>query len=149
MGELIFAESRFLDAYETLFKLVDYYPETRRERPGACGEWTPKQVLAHLSGWLVEADRRFTAFEKGDKSDISYADIADDYNAHAVSGRAHLNWRQTIAELRLRVFSLATRISNIPDNISRADSRYLEWMDGLTRDCRTHTRQLRDFLNAE
>lgn len=149
VGELIYAEGQFLDTFSELFELVERYPPEKRTQSGACGNWSPKEVLAHLAGWLVIAQKRYDDFEAGDKSNIDYAPQQDRINAESVAVRAHLNWRQTIAELRLGVFALSSRASDIPKPVAQADQRYAEWLVGIGEDAKKHTQQLRDFLETQ
>jgi hypothetical protein len=95
------------------------------------------------------AQKRYDQFDAGDKSSIYFHDKTDEMNAQAVSARAHLTWKQTVAELRLRVFELSSRASNVPSERAVVDDRYQEWLDGLAKDCREHTERLRQFLGAK
>lgn len=149
-GELIYAEGQFLDIYSELFELVEKYPAEKRTQSGASGTWSPKEILAHLAGWLVIAQKRYDDFESGDKSNIEYNTAQQDrINAESVAVRSHLNWRQTIAELRLGVFALSSRASDISPEVARSDERYAEWLVGLGNDAKKHIQELRDFLEKQ
>lgn len=49
------SKAELLAAAETefhrLFEAVDRVPASRRELPGACAEWSVKDLLAHLDAW--------------------------------------------------------------------------------------------------
>ncbi len=45
MSNLQTAFQRFHNAYTSLFTLIDQYPAEKREQGGACGVWSPRQVI--------------------------------------------------------------------------------------------------------
>jgi hypothetical protein len=139
------AVTRFRAAYDGLFTLVSNYPAALVEKPGACGWWSPRQVLAHLAGWVKEANRRFDAFEAGDSASIAYRDRLDDFNAQSVAARATFTWGETLDELRAGVERLASRATRLT-TWQIHDPRYTEWLVSLQEDCVEHTEQLRAFL---
>jgi uridine phosphorylase len=134
----------FRAAYHELFTLVEAYPAAKGEQPGACGWWSPKQVLAHLSGWLVKADERYAELKAGDARDLYYGDF-DTFNAGSVQARAGLGWRETVADLRMTFDHFAEDAANLTP-AHKADKRYREWLVSLAEDCQAHVGQLRDFL---
>jgi uridine phosphorylase len=130
------ATARFSAAYDTLFALIDSYPEDKREQPSACGHWSPKQVLAHMCGWADEVRQHFDAFDAKTTRDVKYLDV-DAVNDRFVSARAGLDWDSTVAELRRLTGGLAERAADSP--------RYYNWLSQLARDCEHHTQHLQDF----
>jgi hypothetical protein len=135
---------RFKKAYEELFELIDTYPVTRREVAGACGVWSPKQLIDHLSGWIVEANQRYDHFDAGHKEPKQYD--FDIFNAASVEERAHQNWSESLAEVHNRAKQFEERAADVsPD--SPMIKRYAAWLDALAEDCEEHTEQLRAFLH--
>jgi hypothetical protein len=133
------------DVYNTLFDLVNTYPEALRERKGASGWWSPRQVLAHLCGWLAEAIRRYHVFDSGEQGSMEYDD--DAFNAQSVEERKDYDWQMVLDELRhsfQEFLSLASRVS--PQRAAE-DLRYPDWLRGLATDCKEHTKQLREFAS--
>jgi uridine phosphorylase len=143
-------ETKFADfraAYDDLFVLLDSYPADKREKSGACGWWSPKQILAHFSGWITEGLKRYGDYDSGDQSDLHYDD--DSFNAQVVDARSALDWDATVAELRGLVRDFSTHAESIPADKRASDRRYTNWMIGLGNDCKEHTWQLKNFLNVE
>ena len=132
-------------AYRAFFALVDDYAEDRHELTGACGDWSARQVMAHMAGWLVEAVQRYDAFERGESGSVDYDNEHDNarFNQASVDQRAALNWEQTLQDLRQsydRFVVRARQIAN-PDQ----DPRYANWQQGLWQDCIEHLGQLTRF----
>lgn len=142
--ETKFAE--FRGAYDNLFALLESYPADKREKSGACGWWSPKQILAHFSGWIAEGLKRYRDYDAGDQTSITYDD--DAFNAQVVEARAALDWDATVAELHALVRDFTKHAESLPPDRRSADVRYTDWMIGLGTDCREHTQQLEDFLKA-
>lgn len=146
MDEFSEAVARFRDSFDTLLDLLGNYPVDLRESGGACGEWSPREVIAHLSGWLEEAQRRYSHFDDQVSGNAKY-DI-DAFNARSVAARRHFGWNSMIAELRGLVRDLMARAESLPDERRANDPRYREWLVALARDCALHDGQLTDFAEA-
>jgi DinB superfamily len=131
-------------AYWDLFRLLATYPAEQGEQPGACGVWSPKQVLAHCSGWNVEALRRYDQYAAGDATPVHYD--FDSFNAKSVEDRAHLNWQATVQEVIDTAGALYQRSRGLPDEAQLNDPRHAEWLTALADDCRDHTEQLKAFV---
>ena len=61
-GEMIAAINREREAWETLLVEVG---EARMLEPGAMGEWTFKDLVAHITGWRARSLRRLEAVANG------------------------------------------------------------------------------------
>jgi uridine phosphorylase len=142
------ALDEFRETYNELLAVAEQYPPQKGEQAGACGWWSAKQVLAHLSGWIVRASERYTEIDAGDTRDVYYYDVIDEFNALSVNSRAHLGWRATITDLRDTVAQFSHQASQVPPDKQRNDKRYGEWLVNQTRDCRAHIQELRAFLNT-
>jgi hypothetical protein len=132
------------DTFTSLFELVNAYPEALREKEGACGWWSPRQVLAHLSGWVEEAIRRFHAYDAGVKDSVRYDD--DAFNAQSVETRKDYDWQQTLDELRSCFLNLIALASKVDPERAAEDPRYRNWLRGLATDFEEHTQQLQAFI---
>ena len=134
---------QFREQFDTLFALIENYPQDRRDQPGACGEWSPRQVLAHFSGWIIEAQRRYGEFALGVEGNIEY-DL-DGFNARSINIRKGMDWNSTVKELRSFVQDFHEQARAIPRS-KRADERYSEWLLVMATDCADHTLELREFI---
>lgn len=137
------ALSHLREVYTTLLDLANIYPEALRERAGACGEWSPRQVLAHLSGWINEATRRFRLFDAGATDSIEYDD--DSFNAQSVKARQGDDWQKTLDELRTLFQNFYALASKVQPQRAAENVRYQNWLTGLATDCEEHTQQLQQF----
>lgn len=135
---------QFMNSYHHLFEVAARYPADRAERPGACGEWSAKQVLAHCSGWIAEALRRYEMYDRGENSGVRYD--FDGFNAQSVADRAGLTWDETVGELYGLVDVYRFRIARLKPEVIAANRRYMAWVDSLADDCANHTVQLEQFL---
>lgn len=54
------------DAYRQWKALLDEIGPDRMEIPGACGDWTAKDVAAHLTGWQQHLNARMQAAQRGE-----------------------------------------------------------------------------------
>jgi hypothetical protein len=133
-------------AHATFQQLAAALPPQRRDQAGVCGQWTPKQVAAHLAGWDREAARALQTFLAGAPEDL--VTDSDAFNRASVDARAHLSWASTCMELRLAHESLQRAIEEIIHAQAHAPG-YLAWMDGRIADYVAHTAQLRAWVEDD
>lgn len=137
--------ARFNRAYDGLFELLEDMPEAIGEKPGAVGIWSPKQVLAHLDGWVMEANHQFAALDAGQA--VAALPDEDLFNASAVALRADWSWEEQISSLMASVDTLTARAAELTPEQWTQNPGYWHWFDGLAEDVEEHTPQLRVFLN--
>ncbi len=137
------AQTNLTHAHATFQQVAAALPSDHRDQAGGCGQWTPKQVAAHLAGWDREAARALHALVAGAPEDL-VADI-DVFNHASVDARAHLSWDGTCWELGTAHESLQRAIAALIQAQLHA-SGYLPWMDGRIADYDVHTAQLRAWV---
>jgi hypothetical protein len=147
MSDMPAALASFQATYADLLAVLEDYPVGRRTRAGACGEWSPQQVLMHCSGWMVEALRRYDAYAAGTPGGVQYD--FDTFNAQSVAARSTQTWETTVTELRELVDTLVQRVQGLPAAAVASEERYAGWLEALGEDCVDHTRQLRDFAEVQ
>lgn len=127
-------------AYHEFFAALAAVPALRRNDSGVCGEWNAREIVAHLAGWHEIAQTRFADFDTGNPEHVHY-DL-DAVNAENVARRAHLDWMQTLAELRVRMDVLRDHVNGLIARKETDDERYLEWLRGLAKDARLHAAEI-------
>jgi hypothetical protein len=140
------ALATFQDAYADFFDLMADYPATHRDRSGATGYWSPKQVIDHLAGWLAEAESRYRELTVGTLQPKPYN--ADAFNVMSVEERGEQTWDDTLIEVLTRhdtLMALADSLS--ADQVALTDG-YADWLTDLAEDCRAHTAELSAFAIA-
>lgn len=126
---------------EAFLALIGTLPRTLREKEGACGVWTPKQVIAHLAGWQREALKRYEMFAKGETTSIRY-DV-DKFNADSVAALKLLSWYETIETFEHTCDDLQAFVETNPNRKQRG------WLKALDRDLREHTEELRQWMTDQ
>jgi hypothetical protein len=127
-------------AFGEFFAALDTVPALRRNEAGVCGSWSVREIVAHLAGWHAIALSRYADFDAGDPAQVRY-DL-DAVNAENVTRRAHLDWTQTLAELRVRMGSLREHVEGLIAHGNTGDQRYVEWLHGLAKDARLHAGEI-------
>lgn len=133
-------------AYATFFQRAAAYPAHLQHIAGVCGVWSAHDVLAHLSGWTVEAKRRYQRYAEG-TGDMQYN--VDAYNQISVWQRRERSYAEVLAELRTLVAELAALASEVTEAQLQRDDRYRYWLIELTREAHEHGSELQTFLEAQ
>lgn len=104
----------------------------------AIGEWSVKDIVAHIAAWDGEAARRLELIGAGRESEIvDYGEgEIDEWNARAVAQRRDARWDEVLAELheaRERLFEALRSLSD--EQIAATDSRFpiAEWLPQWTQ----------------
>lgn len=142
------ALTQFQEAYLKLLTLIESYPHDKREQPDACGMWSPKEVLAHLAGWLVEADARYRLYEKDSAPAPKHYDDIDAFNEESVRARSGLTWQEQVNELRANYAVIVHHAEHVAARGGTPFVGYTSWLVSLANDCAEHTDQLRAFGEA-
>ena len=147
MNETVFAEQlqKFQQSFDSLIAIAEQYPPDLQTTPGVTGEWSAREVLAHLNGWLVEAGRRFPRYAKG-TGNINYN--IDAFNAVSIWLRENKDFEQILDETRKLVAKMVGMANDLPDVYIERDNRYSEWLVALSKEAHNHGEQLRTFLEA-
>jgi hypothetical protein len=104
-----------LDATRTVERdLFEMVPAAQREVRGAIGEWSAKDVLAHLAGWRAIEARRLEARAgvevPGHDSDPATNDPIDESNALLQRRHADLTWEAVVAAADASVSALISAV---------------------------------------
>jgi hypothetical protein len=130
-------------AYTAFFEQAQALPDALKEAPDACGHWSPKEILAHMCGWVTEAQRRFKRYPAG-TGDMQYH--TDAINEVFVWQRRDQSYDDCLADLRDAVQTLISMTDDIPEHhLARDENRYREWLVALRRDADHHRQQLEAF----
>jgi DNA polymerase-3 subunit epsilon len=127
---------------EAFLALVEDIPVEMRERPGACGDWSVREVVAHCAGWEWEAARRLRLIAADPTRPAAVYDI-DRFNGASVMVRAKQDWTRTVEELAKASATFGVAAAALPD-----DARTEEWLQGRAADFAEHSLELRAWLAA-
>jgi hypothetical protein len=131
---------RWVRAANTFLALVDGLPAELRERPGACGAWSVREVVAHCAGWEWEAARRLRLIAADPTLPEAHYEV-DRFNGASVAARARQDWSRTLDELEKASATLAKAAAALPD-----DARTRKWLLGRATDFEEHTAALERWL---
>lgn len=129
-------QAKFNEALHTL-------DESKREKPGVCGHWSPKQVVAHMTGWDIETILQFERIRKGLEA-IEH-DI-DAFNEKSVEQRKRLSWEETINELEEAQMKFNASAESVSLNDESKNDEYKELMDVQIEHYKHHIGQLEKWI---
>ena len=123
------------EEYRNWLALLDEIGEERMDRPGVAGDWSIKDVVAHLTGWRRRTVGRLRAVARGEaepplpwppelKSD-------DEINDWIYRESRDKTVRDVLDESDAVFQQMVTAIKGIPEE-TLADASRLPWMEGQT-----------------
>jgi DNA polymerase-3 subunit epsilon len=134
------AYARWMRASRTFMAVLDELPAELRERPGACGEWSVREVIAHSAAWEWEGARRLRLIAADPTLPDAVYNV-DGFNAASVAVRARQDWTRTLDELIKASNTLAKAAS-----LMLEDTRTQEWLLGRAIDFEEHAAGLQLWL---
>lgn len=118
----------------------------RADEPGVCGDWSVKELIAHMAAWDWEGERHYRELHAGGAESQSY-DV-ESFNAAAVDERRGQTWEETLDELRRANMTFAASLATVSAGDRDADPHYASWLRAIVRHYEEHTTQLRVWLGA-
>jgi hypothetical protein len=108
----------------------------KRDQPGVCGQWSPKDLAAHLVGW----DKSLLEFIT-DMDSFTPPDDIDRFNDQSVQMRKHLSWPDVMQEMEVNFRQLQQAVVTVNPEMKIYD-RVISWLAGRTEDYIIHRGQL-------
>lgn len=130
-----------LKSAHTLFiKTAKQLDPAKHNRAGVCGEWSPKDVAAHLTGW----DQLLTTFIN-DPVNFSPPQDVDQFNTLSVQKRRSHDWDEIIAECQTNFSQLEESLATVTVHM-KIFARVSSWLPGRIADYKLHQQQLAEWL---
>ena len=114
--------------HDSLMGSLEGLPESNRLQPGACGEWSVKDIMAHMAACevlLVDVLKSISGEGPTPALDSFVADRAG-FNDGEVARRASQSWSDTLGEYSAAYEEASTRLAQLsPEDRRRTGA--LEW----------------------
>lgn len=134
------------DAHQRFVRVCEHLSPDLYEKSGACGEWSPRQVVAHIIGWDVEAVHYLARFASDNGESYNPNFDVDEFNARSVGKRVDSSWEACLAELS-RAHAAIQQIVRLIDAQGRdPSSGFARGLAGRIADYKLHTDQLAVWL---
>ncbi|MHB8646337.1 MAG: maleylpyruvate isomerase N-terminal domain-containing protein [Thermomicrobiales bacterium] len=137
---------RFAIVSADFLALASQIHAARAEEPGVCGDWSVKEIVAHMAAWDWEGERHFRELHSGTAENQSY-DI-NAFNASAVEERRGQTWEETLDELRRANMTFAASLATVSAADRQANAHYASWLRAIVGHYEEHTAQVRALLAA-
>jgi hypothetical protein len=104
--------------------VIGALPPDVRDTPAAAGEWSPKDVQAHLSAWKARQANRLRAAQRGEEIE-SVGGRIDEINAEQYAARVDWPWDEVAAEAERVSDDLAAAVVETNTAVLTSDDRLL------------------------
>jgi hypothetical protein len=112
-------------------------------KPGICGEWSVKDVLAHLSGWNREAVREFGLLPDGELPPLPEdMEIVDQLNAGLVEIYQDFSWEQVLTSFEESLTALEQAAQAVKAQDAAREPRYGVWLRIMAEELENHYKDL-------
>ena len=112
----------------------------KRDAAGVCGEWSPREVAAHLVGWDASVKQLIDDIENFEPPYDVHG-----FNQRSVAARADRAWRTVMSELSTNFTELTQALATVTPDM-RIYDHVTGWLGGRLEDYRLHTGQLEAWV---
>src|SRR5690242_7556358 len=138
-------QERFAAAFASFLDTCAHLDPGLYETGAVDGQWSLRDVVAHLTGWDHEATERFWRFLAGPTEDTTYDN--DEFNARSVAARQHFSYQQAVKELRSVHHGLEEAIAAVQPEDLETESRFAAWLEVLSTHYEEHSAQLKSIIS--
>lgn len=127
------------DAFEAFRRAATNSNPQRRHEGGACGRWSPKEIIDHLAGW----DRALQSFIANPDAFVPPESV-DLFNDRSVAEQQNLSWDQSLSLLNAGFERLSASAKTVNPEM-KIYPRVIIWLQRRTADYDLHTTQLQGW----
>ncbi|HUF69742.1 MAG TPA: maleylpyruvate isomerase N-terminal domain-containing protein [Longimicrobiales bacterium] len=118
-----------------------------QEVGGVCGDWSVRQLLAHMEAWNVEILDNLRQLKAG-AQEVPEHDV-DDFNRRAVEERKDWPWAKVLQCLRESQRALQKHLQDCAAEGWELSAAEREWVEVLVSHDEHHGAQLNDWLASQ
>ncbi len=122
------------DEYRQWEALLDQIGPARMDQPGVAGDWSIKDVVAHLTGWRRRTVGRLQAAQRGEPDTPppwpAQLQTDDEINAWIYAASQGRSVRDVLDESRDVFQQLLAAVEGLPDHVLEDVQRYMPWLEG-------------------
>jgi tripeptide aminopeptidase len=112
---------------------ADGWTEARAVEPGTLGDWSARDILAHVIGWEKWLVEHLEPTARGEVPDFPESDLGDDdvelLNAQYTAAYRERSWQETLADFRRMRSTVLQFVEAIPE-AALLDPESLPWAGG-------------------
>ncbi|MCX6049703.1 MAG: ClbS/DfsB family four-helix bundle protein [Chloroflexi bacterium] len=114
--------------------LIDRIGPARMDQPGMTGDWSIKDIVAHLTGWRRRTVARLQAAQRGEPEPAppwpAHLQTDDEINAWIYAANQGRSVREVLAESQQVFQQLLAAIEGLPDEVLMDVQHHLPWLNG-------------------
>ena len=128
------ALARFREVRSNLFSVLEDLSEEEQTQVPLVGQWTVRDVLAHILAWQEVAVQRLELFAAGRASEIRWVrnDDVDDTNTRLHQERMGLSLAQVRERLEKIGQQLEERLERLPEGLAEGTEPIAVWFPNCT-----------------
>jgi hypothetical protein len=122
------------EEYRNWQALLDDIGVERMDQPGVTGEWSVKDIVAHLTGWRRRTVARLQAAQRGEPEPpppwSAHLQTDDEINAWIYESNHARPLREILDDSHQVFQQLLTAVDGLPDKVLRDPTLHLPWLQG-------------------
>ena len=128
--------SQMQESYQSFLEACESLSQSQATTSGACGEWSAKAVVDHLTGWQVESLPILQNLLETDDQDFDLE--IDAFNRRSVRDREDLTWEDSLMAFKLSFESFEKGLDDITVSRFRTNAGFKSWLKAMTHEYKFH-----------
>jgi uncharacterized protein (TIGR03083 family) len=117
------------ETYTHTLALIEAISPEQATKPGACGDWSARDVVAHFTGWHPEGQAKLQSVLDDTYERTKYD--FDAFNAESVAARKHMSWQEIVEEFKQSHATLVAFAEPLDDTLWE-NKRAHGWLVSVT-----------------
>lgn len=114
--------------------LLDQIGPARMDQPGVTGDWSIKDIVAHLTGWRRRTVARLQAAQRSESAPPppwpAHLQTDDEINAWIYASTQGRSVREVLDESQQVFQQLLAAVAGLPDEVLKDVQHHLPWLEG-------------------
>lgn len=128
--------SQMRESYQSFLEACEALTQDQALASGACGEWSAKAVVDHLTGWQVESLPILKKLLETENEDFDL-DI-EAFNRTSVRDREDLAWEDSLTAFKLSFESFDKGLEDITVSRFRTNAGFKSWLKAMIHEYQFH-----------
>ena len=122
------------EEYRNWQALLDQMNPSRMDEPGVAGDWSIKDIVAHLTGWRRRTVNRLRAAGRAEPEPPppwpAHLQTDDEINAWIYESNRERSVGEVLDDSHQVFQQLLAAVEGLPDHVLMDTQRYLPWLEG-------------------
>jgi uncharacterized damage-inducible protein DinB len=138
-------KARMSSAFDDFIGACNALTPEKWQQSNACGEWSAKNIVDHLTAWQKESLTILESLLEGTSNVFDY-DI-DSFNAASVKDLENLSWQESLEDFEASYRAFEQALSQVTEAQYRTNKGFTAWIKAMIHEYEFHLPHIQAALD--